>query len=245
MLKRIFLCVCFALAFAASVPAHAQESTVPAAAPGATTGLPFVNNGANQPVLQPLTPGAEPIDANGFPTEEIAAEGHEKKGLPQFDVSTFARQIVWLAIVFLALYFFFARKTLPTIASVLETRHARIASDLKRAEDLKSEVERVKGEYEAAINSARNEGQKLINDLQVDLKKTLEAKDADFKSRAEQAVAQLEMKINAERSRVLAELNSMAAELAVDITNRIAGVKADAATARAAIDAHNGNAKAA
>lgn len=257
MIKRVAFSVVCALAISAGAFALAQETPAMApAAPGATE-LPFVNNGANQPVLQPLSPDGVPIDPSaavehhteeGTGAMEAGAHGAEhggRKGLPQFDVSTFARQIFWLTLTFAFMYIVFARKTLPAISSVLEHRRERIASDVRSAEGLKKDVERVRGEYEAAIASAQSEAQKLLMGIQTDLKRTMETRDAEFKARADQAVEALEGKIEQGRVRVLAELNDLAANLAVDITNRIAGVKADASAARSIVDAQSDKAKAA
>ncbi len=239
MRKTAFLTLALVLAFAAGAPVHAQGTP-----PGATQGLPFVNDGANQPVLQPISPDAAPVDGAAVAGDAAHAEG-ARKGLPQFDISTFARQLVWLAITFLFVYFVFARKTLPSIGRAISDRMTRIENDLEQAEKLKKQVEQVRNDYEAAIAKAQAEATNIINQLQGDIKKSIEAQDADFKARAEQAVAQLEMNITANRGRVLGELNTLAASLAVDIANRVAGVKADEKAARAEIDAHQVNMKAA
>jgi F-type H+-transporting ATPase subunit b len=241
MRNRSFLSIALVLAVLAGANAYAQEAAPLGTPPGATQGLPFVNDGANQPVLQPLTPGAAPIEAPAMP------EGgeHARKGLPQFDPSTFPRQIFWLTLTFVFAYVVFSRKTLPAIGGVLKTRAERISGDLARAQNQKAEVEEVRNAYEAAIAKAQGDAAKIINDLQGDLKKTVEQRDAEFKSRAEQAIEQLEMKITANRSRAMAELTSLAADLTVQITERLTGLKTDTQAARAAIDAQEDKAKAA
>ena len=253
MRKTVALSVAFALVLLTGAYVHAQDAAPAAApaivpAPGATE-LPFVNDGANQPVLQPLSPDGVPIDEHAMVNnDEHAAEAageHKKAGLPQFDTSTFSRQLFWLFLIFVFMYVVFARKTLPTISSVLENRRERIASDVRAAETLKKDVERVRAEYEAAIANAQGDAQKMLMSIQTDMKRTLEARDAEFKTKADAAVDSLEAKIDTGRARVLAELNDLAANLAVDITNRIAGVKADASTARNIVDAQSGDVKAA
>lgn len=219
---RFFLTAMFVLTFVVSASTYAQEAPAPAAAPGATTGLPFVNEGANQPVLQPLSPGAAPIEAPAN-LEATAEGGEHRKGLPQFDTSTFPRQLFWLTLTFAFLYLMFSGKTLPTIASVLSMRQARIEGDLHSAEDLKKQAEALKGEYEAAIAKAQSDAQKMILDIQSETKRGLEAKDAAFKAKAEEAVAALETKIADNRTRVMKDLISVANDLAADITARITG----------------------
>lgn len=245
MFRNVALSMVCALAITASAVTHAQETPAPPAAPGATE-LPFVNDGANQPVLQPLSPDGVPIDETALQEGEHGAAGeHGKKGLPQFDTSTFARQLFWLFLVFVFMYVVFARKTLPAISSVIENRRDRIAGDVRQAETLKKEVERVRAEYEAAIANAQSDAQKMVLGIQSDMKRALEARDAEFKVKADAAVDALETKIETGRARVLADLNDLAATLAVDIAGRVAGVKADTSTARNIVDRQSGDVKAA
>jgi F-type H+-transporting ATPase subunit b len=228
MAAKGFLTLALVLVLGTGLPAHAQETQPMAAPPTATQDLPFVNDGANQPVLQPLSPEGQPL-------EDMAEAGEvhgEKKGLPQFDTSTFARQLFWLALVFVFMYATFSKVTLPAIAQSLDNRSNRLASDLTKAQSLKADAERVKTEYEAAIFQAQSDAQKLIADMQGDMKRTLEAKDADFKDRSEKAVSALEGKIDSARTKAVTELRAKADELAAEISARITG--ANSAKAKAA-----------
>jgi F-type H+-transporting ATPase subunit b len=215
MMLRVLLTLAFVLVLGTGTFARAQETQPMASPPSATQDLPFVNNGANQPVLQPLSPEGVPVEAG---------EHHEaKKGLPQFDTSTFARQLFWLTLTFVFMYLAFSRKTLPAISRVLDMRRNHLAADLKKAENLKQQAEGVRGEYEAAIAKAQSDAQKVVADLQGDMKRTLEARDAEFKVKTEKAVAALEAKIETARARAVTELRAKADELAGDIASRITG----------------------
>ncbi|NND48972.1 MAG: F0F1 ATP synthase subunit B', partial [Rhizobiales bacterium] len=75
--------------------------------------------------------------------------------MPQLDFSTYIPQLVWLAISFIALYLLMARVALPRIATVIEERRDRIASDLDEAERSKAESEAAVAAYEAALAEAR------------------------------------------------------------------------------------------
>lgn len=261
---RKSLMLCAALAVMAAAPAMAQEPAAPVAADPATQAtapagaigaeLPFINDGANQPVLQTISPDGQaiapeameaPVGAEAH-AEGAAHEGGEhKKGLPQFDVTTFPKQLFWLALTFVFLYVTYSKVTLPRIGSVIESRAAKVAEDLRTAEQLKTDVERVRGEYEAAIAAAQSQAQKQIADVQADIKRMAETQDAAFKAKAESAIETLEKKIDVNRTRVAAELNAIAAEITVDIAARVAGVKADTSAAQAVIDGIAGKAKAA
>jgi len=247
------------LAVMAGATAHAQDASAPVAgaapvaapAPSSSTDLPFINNGANQPVLQTISPDGQAIapDAMVAPAPEgaeHAAEGGEhKKGLPQFDTTTFSKQLFWLALTFVFLFFMYSKVTLPRISSVIENRASKVAKDLATAEQLKTDVERVRAEYEAAIAAAQSEAQKLIANVQSDIKRMSETQDAAFKAKAEEAVTTVEKKIDASRARIVGELNALAAELTVDIAARVAGVKTDANAAQGIISGISDKAKAA
>ena len=58
----------------------------------------------------------------------MAKEG--SGGMPQLDYHSFAPQLVWLAIAFLALYFVMSRLAIPAISDTVERRQAKIQGDL-------------------------------------------------------------------------------------------------------------------
>ncbi|MGH8432096.1 MAG: F0F1 ATP synthase subunit B', partial [Solimonas sp.] len=58
----------------------------------------------------------------------------ESGGMPQLDVHSFAPQLVWLAIAFLALYLVMSRLAVPAISDTLAKRQAKIQGDLDAAE---------------------------------------------------------------------------------------------------------------
>lgn len=230
MRLKLFLCIALALTLGVGAIARAQENH---AIPSATSELPFTNDGANEPVLHTLSP-------DGVPIEE-----HKKAGLPQFDPTTFSKQLFWLAVTFAFLFFVYSRNTLPKIGAVLANRQARISGDLQKAEELKNQVEKVRGEYEAAIASAQSEAQQRITDVQNEIKRLSEEQDAAFKVRGDESTDALESKLDNARARVIADLNSIAADLTVDITGRVTGTKPDASAARNVIEGMTSKARAA
>src|SRR5262245_5186698 len=94
-----------------------------------------------------VQPGATaPVD--GVHQEVHQAEGGHGGGFPPFESHNFPSQVLWLAITFAALYFLMSRLALPRVASILETRAGRIASDLAEAQRLKTETEQAIATYE-------------------------------------------------------------------------------------------------
>ena len=76
-------------------------------------------------------------------------------GFPPFDSSTFASQLLWLAISFGLFYWLLSTKVLPRISGILEARADRIARDLAEAQRLKAESDAAGAAYEAALAAAR------------------------------------------------------------------------------------------
>ena len=58
--------------------------------------------------------------AKGTGAHTAADGGHHGGGFPPFDPSTFASQLLWLAITFGVLYLIISRAAVPRIGSILE-----------------------------------------------------------------------------------------------------------------------------
>ena len=72
-------------------------------------------------------------------TEHIPASEQRAKGFPPFDASTFASQLVWLALTFVALYLLMSRVALPRVGAIIEDRRQRVAGDLAEAQRFKEQ----------------------------------------------------------------------------------------------------------
>ena len=74
---------------------------------------------------------AEPVGSVEVPASEHGS------GFPPFNAHTFASQLLWLVLIFLALYLLMSRIALPRIGSILEARRQRIQDDLAEAQRFK------------------------------------------------------------------------------------------------------------
>lgn len=84
-------------------------------------------------------------------TETGVAHGaeHGASGVfPPFDQSTYASQVLWLAITFGLFYLLMQKVIVPRVGGILENRHGRIAQDLDEAARLKSEADAAVETYE-------------------------------------------------------------------------------------------------
>ena len=84
--------------------------------------------------------------------------------MPQFDVTTFLPQIIWLVISYLVLYFLMAKVALPRIGGILEERQARIDDNLDAAQSLRNESNAEAEAYKESMAEAREQARSTIYD---------------------------------------------------------------------------------
>src|ERR1700754_2747578 len=114
-------------------------------------------------LLNEMSPGATAPVESVHTEGQQADKGHEG-AFPPFDSHTFASQLLWLAITFAVLYFVMSRIALPRVASILEVRGDRIASDLAEADPLKTETEQAIASYESSLSDARGKAHKIAGE---------------------------------------------------------------------------------
>jgi F-type H+-transporting ATPase subunit b len=162
-------------------------------------------------------------------TQEVVAdtglEASGKPGMPQLDISAFAPQIVWLAITFVALYLLMSRVALPRIATVIEHRRDRIASDLDAAARLKEETDEVIAAYEAELAEARGRAHHIAAETREKLNSELAEERGEIEARLATKTAEAEKSIADTKAKAMAEVDQAAADAAADIVTALTGLK--------------------
>ncbi len=143
--------------------------------------------------------------------------------MPQLDPSTWAPQLIWLAISFAALYFIMARVALPRVGATIESRKVTIAGDLDAAHSLKGETERALADYDAALAGARARGQAIAQDGRQRLDAALEQERAKLDSDLGRQIIKAEKRIGDLRQAALGSVEQMASELAAAIVTQLGG----------------------
>jgi len=146
---------------------------------------------------------------------EAAAE--HGAGFPPFDASTFASQLLWLAITFGLFYWIMKNVAMPRIAGILEDRKDRIAGDLSEANRLKEETDAAIAAYEQALTEARNKAHGIAHDTRAKLK-------AEQEARREKAEAEIGEKLKAAEAHIAGiktEALSQIEEIAGDTTSAL------------------------
>ncbi len=137
-------------------------------------------------------------------------------GMPQLDFGnpwTIA-QVVWMLIIFGALYYVMARYALPQVESVLEARRARIEGDLESAQAAKQRADAAMAEHQSATAKAR-----------------AEALNAKLAAQIEAA----ERQIASARDNAMGALRQVATDTADALVTRLIG-RSDSAAVAAAVE---------
>ena len=178
--------------------------------------------------------GGAKSPAAGAHTE---AEGGHGGGFPPFESSTYASQLVSLAIFFVALYVIVSKLALPSVGGAIEARQNKIEGDLAEAQTLKDQSDAALKAYEGELASARSRAQAIGNESR---DKANAQADAERKALEEQLAAKLaeaEKTIASTRATAMSNVRGIAADAAGTIVQQLTGVVPDAASVNAAVDA--------
>jgi F-type H+-transporting ATPase subunit b len=156
--------------------------------------------------------------------------------MPQLDVSTFAPQLVWLAISFIALYLLMSRLGLPRVDAIIEARRKRLDDDLARAAAMKAEAEAVIAAYQRSLAEARAQAQAVVKERS----DRFAAEAAERQRQLAEALAEqtraAEREIGAAKERAFIEIRNVAVDVARSVTEKLTGSAADEAKLAPAID---------
>jgi F-type H+-transporting ATPase subunit b len=177
-----------------------------------------------------------------LPTLVMAADkaekaGAAKGGMPQLDPSSFASQIFWLAVTFIAFFLIVWRVAIPKIGRVIEERHDRIEGSLEKARELREEAEAVLAEYEAAAAEGRAKAQQVVREAAADATAKAAAEHETLGKALAKQVGEAEGRISAAKDDALTHIQEVAAELAQTVSEKLLDGKVAAKDATAAVAA--------
>src|SRR5258705_9433699 len=165
------------------------------------------------------------------------ADGGHGGAFPPFDSSTFASQLVSLAIAFVALYLIVSRIALPRVGGVIDARANAIEGDLSAAQKLKDESDAAIKAYETDLASARSRAQAIGNETREKLNAASEAERKTLEDQLAAKLAAAEKQIAATRETAMSNVRGIAADAAGAIVQRLTGVLPDGKTVSRAVDA--------
>ncbi|TAJ41501.1 MAG: F0F1 ATP synthase subunit B' [Reyranella sp.] len=150
-------------------------------------------------------------------------------GMPQLDVHSFAPQLVWLVIAFVALYLVMSRLAVPAISDTLAKRQAKIQGDLDAAEKANEDTRALVAAYEKRLADAREESRRLQRQQAEADSTVATARFNELAERLNGRIAEAEKRIAGQRDTVMAGLEQMAGEIAQSAYAKLAGQPADGA----------------
>ena len=145
--------------------------------------------------------------------------------MPQLELHDFAPQLIWLVISFIALYIIMARVALPRIATVIEERRDRIASDLDQAEQFKQRTDEAIAAYEEALTQARNKALGIAQETREALSGEVEAEKLEVEKQIAEKTAEAEKRILDAKTAALSHVNEVAGDVAETIVQELIGGK--------------------
>ena len=171
----------------------------------------------------------------------LAKEG--SGGMPQLDYHSFAPQLVWLAIAFLALYLVMSRLAVPAISDTLDKRQAKIQGDLDAAEKANDDTRDLVAAYEKRLADTREEARKLMRERGEADSAVATARFNALHDKLAAQIGEAEKRIAAQRDEVMAGLENMARDIGQDVYAKLAGQPADAAALAAKVAAAKGGSR--
>jgi F-type H+-transporting ATPase subunit b len=163
-------------------------------------------------------------DAKQVESLEHVPSGEHGGGFPPFQKETFASQLLWFVLVFVALYLLMSRVALPRVSSILEHRRQRIEGDLAEAQGLKDQSDAAITAYEQALADARSRAQALANETRQRAAEQAEASRKVLDAKLNERIADAEKIIADKRAAAMLNVRDIAAEAAVAIVERLIGI---------------------
>ena len=161
---------------------------------------------------------AEPVGSVEVPASEHGS------GFPPFNAHTFASQLLWLALIFLALYLLMSRIALPRIGSILEARRKRVEDDLAEAQRFKDGSDAAIAAHEKALAEARGRAQALANETRANAAAAAEARRKEVDAKLHAHIAEAEKTIAEKRAAAMSNVRNIAGEAAGAIVERLTGI---------------------
>jgi len=145
--------------------------------------------------------------------------------MPQFDLANFVPQLAWLTVFFLILYFGIIKATLPKIGRVVDERERTVGDDLSTAANAKTDADRIRADYEAAIAEAQAKAQQSVGEAKGEAGRSTEARLAELGRELEARIGEAQAGIVRAREGATAEIERIATEAAAEIVARLTGDK--------------------
>ncbi len=142
---------------------------------------------------------------------------------PPFDSSTFASQLLWLAITFGIFYYLMAKIVLPRIRDILEVRSDRIALDLDEANRLKQESDVALAAYEQELAEAKGKAHAIAQEARDKAKQEADSERKRVEATLAAKLAEAESEIATIKASALSEVGAIAEDTTTALVKQLLG----------------------
>lgn len=166
-----------------------------------------------------------------------AAAEQGSGGLPQFDLSWWPGQMVWMLIIFGVMFVLFSKVFVPRVGGTIDSREGQIAGDIAEARRLKDEAEAQAAAAAAETAEARSRAQRLAADAKAKAQAAAATRQAKEEAKLSEKLAAAEAQVSAARDQAMSHVKGIASDTAKAIVEKLTGLAADAAEVKAALSA--------
>ena len=156
-----------------------------------------------------------------------------KPQFPPFNKETFASQLVWFAIFFVALYVIISKLAIPRLGGIIEARRGQVEGDLAEANRLKEQSDAALAAYEKSLADARTRAQTLANETRDTLNAQADEARKKLEGQLNAKLAEAEKTIATTKTSAMSNVQGIAVDTASAIVQRLLGT----APARSAVEA--------
>ncbi|MFQ5482702.1 MAG: F0F1 ATP synthase subunit B, partial [Nitrospinaceae bacterium] len=136
--------------------------------------------------------------------------------MPQFEqVAVFYYLIFWSLISFGIFLLLLKKFAFPPILKALEERQEKIRADLKSAEDLRAEADKLKRDFNDQLRTAHEKASTIVQLAQEESRKIQEKTLSETLAKCRQMQKDAEHEILSSRNKVLREIRDYVSELTV------------------------------
>ena len=154
----------------------------------------------------------------------IAAEG---SGMPQMVIPDFMPQLVWLFIIFTILYLSMKYIALPRITEIISNRDLKIINDLKKAEEIKEQIEKTNKEHQDALEDTNSKIKIIVNEINQKSIKEADKKLEECQKKINKKIEEEKIKLDKELAQFSKNIEKISSEAAEAIIKKIYYVKPD------------------
>jgi len=148
----------------------------------------------------------------------------------------FANPENWVAIAFVIFVAATARPIWRALSGALDSRGARIKTELDEAQRLREEAQHMLAEYQRKQRQAVEEAKDIATQAQEDAERLRAAAQADLEAALERRERQALDRISQAEADAVDEVRRMAVDLAVGATRKLLAAKIDESKATALVD---------